>query len=294
MPYVATTCTPAAAARARSAGSAGRRRAGRRRSAQRRRPRAVVEQPVQLGRHQREERRAVRSAPRSRRRTRGARRAAPARCPATSERQITCTPATYDAGRASSHWPGPPSRRCGRRARRRAPRRGSSTTRFGRTVEPDVSTTSGSGSLGAPASRQRVHDLAVPPTGRRTSMRRSSHRPAECRRAAGGTGTAARRRGPARCLLNRRSWQPPPSGSRAPVPAPCPRRSSPVLAGTGVAAYDDGSVWWKALLALVVSLALQVGGQLRQRLLRRHPRHRRRPGRPDAAGRLRGRRARAR
>jgi 1,4-dihydroxy-2-naphthoate octaprenyltransferase len=31
-----------------------------------------------------------------------------------------------------------------------------------------------------------------------------------------------------------------------------------VLAGTGVAAYVDGVVWWKALLALVVSLALQV------------------------------------
>jgi len=32
-----------------------------------------------------------------------------------------------------------------------------------------------------------------------------------------------------------------------------------VLAGTGVAAYDDAAVWWKALLALVVALALQVG-----------------------------------
>jgi 1,4-dihydroxy-2-naphthoate octaprenyltransferase len=31
-----------------------------------------------------------------------------------------------------------------------------------------------------------------------------------------------------------------------------------VLAGTGVAAYADEWVWWKALLALVVSLALQV------------------------------------
>ncbi len=31
-----------------------------------------------------------------------------------------------------------------------------------------------------------------------------------------------------------------------------------MLAGTGVAAYDDGAVWWKALLALAVSLALQV------------------------------------
>ena len=32
-----------------------------------------------------------------------------------------------------------------------------------------------------------------------------------------------------------------------------------MLAGTGVAAYVDQAVWWKALLALVVSLALQVG-----------------------------------
>jgi 1,4-dihydroxy-2-naphthoate polyprenyltransferase len=32
-----------------------------------------------------------------------------------------------------------------------------------------------------------------------------------------------------------------------------------VLAGTGVAAYVDHAVWWKAALALVVSLALQVG-----------------------------------
>jgi hypothetical protein len=31
-----------------------------------------------------------------------------------------------------------------------------------------------------------------------------------------------------------------------------------VLAGTGVAAYEDSAVWWKALLALLVSLALQV------------------------------------
>ena len=46
-------------------------------------------------------------------------------------------------------------------------------------------------------------------------------------------------------------------------PRTLPAAISPVLAGTGVAAYgtgqgDDGAVWWKALLALVVSLALQV------------------------------------
>jgi 1,4-dihydroxy-2-naphthoate octaprenyltransferase len=45
------------------------------------------------------------------------------------------------------------------------------------------------------------------------------------------------------------------AGSR---PRTLPAAVSPVLAGTGVAAYDDGAVWWKALLALVVSLALQV------------------------------------
>jgi 1,4-dihydroxy-2-naphthoate octaprenyltransferase len=42
-------------------------------------------------------------------------------------------------------------------------------------------------------------------------------------------------------------------------PRTLPAAISPVLAGTGVAVYDDEAVWWKALLALVVALALQVG-----------------------------------
>jgi len=42
-------------------------------------------------------------------------------------------------------------------------------------------------------------------------------------------------------------------------PRTLPAAVSPVLAGTGVAAHLDAVVWWKALLALVVSLALQVG-----------------------------------
>lgn len=42
-------------------------------------------------------------------------------------------------------------------------------------------------------------------------------------------------------------------------PRTLPAAISPVLAGTGVAAYVDGFSWWRALLALVVSLALQVG-----------------------------------
>ena len=41
-------------------------------------------------------------------------------------------------------------------------------------------------------------------------------------------------------------------------PRTLPAAISPVLAGTGVAVWADGLVWWKALLALVVALALQV------------------------------------
>jgi 1,4-dihydroxy-2-naphthoate octaprenyltransferase len=41
-------------------------------------------------------------------------------------------------------------------------------------------------------------------------------------------------------------------------PKTLPAAISPVVAGTGVAAYDGDLVWWKALLALVVALALQV------------------------------------
>ena len=42
-------------------------------------------------------------------------------------------------------------------------------------------------------------------------------------------------------------------------PRTLPAAVAPVLAGTGVASYEDAAVWWKAVLALVVALALQVG-----------------------------------
>ncbi|MDX1871620.1 1,4-dihydroxy-2-naphthoate polyprenyltransferase [Mycolicibacterium sp. 120266] len=42
-------------------------------------------------------------------------------------------------------------------------------------------------------------------------------------------------------------------------PRTLPNAVAPVLAGTGAAAALDGAVWWKALLALLVSLALIVG-----------------------------------
>ncbi len=42
-------------------------------------------------------------------------------------------------------------------------------------------------------------------------------------------------------------------------PRTLPAALAPVLAGTGIALYVDGALWWKAALALLVSLALQVG-----------------------------------
>lgn len=41
-------------------------------------------------------------------------------------------------------------------------------------------------------------------------------------------------------------------------PRTLPAAVAPVLAGTGLAVFDGGEVWWKAGLALVVALALQV------------------------------------
>ena len=42
-------------------------------------------------------------------------------------------------------------------------------------------------------------------------------------------------------------------------PRTLPAAVAPVLAGTAIALFLDSAVWWKAALALVVSLALQVG-----------------------------------
>ncbi|KQV77040.1 1,4-dihydroxy-2-naphthoate octaprenyltransferase [Aeromicrobium sp. Root344] len=42
-------------------------------------------------------------------------------------------------------------------------------------------------------------------------------------------------------------------------PRTLPAAIAPVLAGTGAAAFADAFVWWKALLALGVSLSLQIG-----------------------------------
>ncbi|MCW2868395.1 MAG: menA, partial [Marmoricola sp.] len=42
-------------------------------------------------------------------------------------------------------------------------------------------------------------------------------------------------------------------------PRTLPAAVAPVLAGTAVALWEHQAVWWKALLALAVSLLLQVG-----------------------------------
>ncbi len=42
-------------------------------------------------------------------------------------------------------------------------------------------------------------------------------------------------------------------------PRTLPNAITPVIAGTGAAAWLDGAVWWKALLALIVAVAMIVG-----------------------------------
>src|SRR5919206_1355816 len=42
-------------------------------------------------------------------------------------------------------------------------------------------------------------------------------------------------------------------------PRTLPAAITPVAVGTGVAAADGAAIWWKAVLALVVALSLQVG-----------------------------------
>ena len=42
-------------------------------------------------------------------------------------------------------------------------------------------------------------------------------------------------------------------------PRTLPNAVAPVIAGTGAAAWLGSALWWKALLALTVSLALIVG-----------------------------------
>ena len=73
--------------------------------------------------------------------------------PATSDLTITCTPATYDDGSASSQRPVSPSRRAEASTLASTARRGI-TTPFGVPVDPDVWISSGSGLVGLEPPRQ--------------------------------------------------------------------------------------------------------------------------------------------
>ena len=142
---------------------------------------------------------------------------------------------------------------------------------------------------GAPVEPGRLDDQARRRPDRRAS--RGGRRPRRSPTPRASPSSPGRTLASGRGCLNLRSWQPPLSGSPARGPAPCPPRVAPVLAGTGVAAYVDEAVLVEGAARAGRQPGAAGGGQLRQRLLRRHPRHRRRPGRPDAAGRLRRRRA---
>ena len=88
--------------------------------------------------------------------------------PATSDRQATCSPATYDTGSVSSQRPPAPSRRSVARTEASTARRGS-TTRLGRPVDPEVSTTRGGGSCGSASQAPSADTTSAvgPATGRR-------------------------------------------------------------------------------------------------------------------------------
>ena len=127
--------------------------------------------------------------------------------------------------------------------------------------------------------------------GRRRRPTRAAARgsPRRCR----STGSEAAHEAPTLCLRripawqDRASWQPPAQWLEGARPRTLPAAVAPVLAGhRGRGLRRRRGVVEGGAGAASSSLALQVGRQLRQRLLRRHPRHRRRPGRPAAAGRL--------
>ena len=83
--------------------------------------------------------------------------------PATTDRTSTCSPATWWAGMASSHWPGPPSRSWVARPMRAAPRAVSSA-RLGVPVEPEVPTTTATPSgrsAGSSSGRSAVWERGV-------------------------------------------------------------------------------------------------------------------------------------
>ena len=176
------------------------------------------------------------------------RRGPPGRCPATSERTTTLNPATYDDGSASTHGPEPPS--AGGRGsgggehrvageddllRRARGARGREHDRARASAADSHASTASTSRSASPVSRREVMRRTLVA---RITPSRATARPRLLESGHGHRRSLGRRRPPAHAARppSRRCW-----------PAPA------------VALYVDGAVWWKALLALVVSLALQVG-----------------------------------
>ena len=268
MPYVATTCTPASAARSRSAaGTAAPADQHRAEAAQRLGRGGVVEQPVQLGRHQRD----VAPLPRHpgggvdqgavlhHRRRAGEDRA---------EQHLQAG----DVGGRQVEQPLAVAAEPGRRRGRRGPQRPAREQH----------------ALGLAGRPRRRHDQRLRLVGPGLPVRQQAEHLVG---AAGHGAEAAHGRQRYACenpspVATPDQWI---AGAR---PRTLPAAVAPVLAGTGVAAYLDGERLVEGAPG-AGRLGRPAGrGQLRQRLLRRHPRHRRRPRRPDAPGRLRRRAAR--
>ncbi len=165
--------------------------------------------------------------------------------------------------------------------RRRGDQRGpDSSTPFGSPDDPDVGSTTAQSSARAarPVRRRRTRRRQPdrPAPGRTATMPSSTSVSADST-ASGVPGTrrnvdisterTARARRPAASAATAfapRLTQSPPMATPAQWiegarPRTLPAAIAPVLVGTGAAAYLDGFVWWKALLALGVALALQIG-----------------------------------
>ncbi len=93
-------------------------------------------------------------------------------CPATSDRQITWTPATYDGGRTSTQRPAAPRRRSVAATEASTAARESST-RLGAPVEPEVSTTRRTSSGPSSQPRRAATTSLTDPSGLTVVTRRT-------------------------------------------------------------------------------------------------------------------------
>ena len=222
---------------------------------------AVVEQPDQLGRDQRD---VARRSPLAGRR---AVLEATGSVPAAHRAEEDLEPGDVRRGQVQHPLSGAAEARRGSRAPRRASRPGRARPAWG------CPSTRRSRRPAAPGRRRRPSRGAA--RGSRSAVPRT-----------GAGRTEGCSRGITLCLPESDDCDTPAQWLEGARPRTLPAAVSPVLAGTGVAAYVDqrGVVEGGARPGRVAGPAGR--GELRQRLLRRDPRHRRGPGRPAAARRV--------